>query len=172
MPEPVTPGDQETSQGTPPVQVVRSTRRVKTAQARFVDGRIKVMVPASMSDAEERACVDRLVAQIQRRRASSRIDLPRRARALAQRLGLPRPRTIEWSDRQALRWGSCSVTDGSIRISTRVAGMPGWVLDAVIVHELAHLVVPHHGDEFHELAGRYELTERARGYLIARAETG
>jgi hypothetical protein len=48
--------------------------------------------------------------------------------------------------------------------------MPGWVLDSVLVHELAHLEMAGHGRDFQELVGRYELTERAKGYLIAKGE--
>ena len=43
--------------------------------------------------------------------------------------------------------------------------MPDWVLDYVLVHELAHLVVPGHGPQFWSLVDRYPRTERARGYL-------
>jgi hypothetical protein len=50
-----------------------------------------------------------------------------------------------------------------------LAREPGWVLDYVIVHELAHLRVRRHGPGFWALVERYPLTERARGFLIARA---
>ena len=43
--------------------------------------------------------------------------------------------------------------------------MPSWVLDYVLVHELAHLRVPGHGPKFWALVDRYPRTERARGYL-------
>jgi len=56
----------------------------------------------------------------------------------------------------------------TIRISNRLAAEPGWVLDYVIVHELAHLLVPGHGPEFRALVDRYPRAERARGFLMAR----
>jgi len=64
-------------------------------------------------------------------------------------------------------WGSCTFTDGAIRIARRAASLPEWVLDYLLVHELAHLVHSDHGQEFHELENRYPLTERAKGYLLA-----
>ncbi|MGH9093556.1 MAG: M48 metallopeptidase family protein, partial [Acidimicrobiales bacterium] len=83
--------------------------------------------------------------------------------------GLPSPASIAWSDRQEWRWGSCTPAHGSVRISSRLAREPQWVLDYVIVHELAHLAEPGHGRRFWRLVERYPLTERARGFLIARA---
>ena len=54
-----------------------------------------------------------------------------------------------------------------LRITDRIAGFPEWVIDAVIVHELAHLVELGHGPEFHALADRYPKQERAYGFLLA-----
>jgi predicted metal-dependent hydrolase len=42
------------------------------------------------------------------------------------------------------------------------------VRDYVIVHELAHLLIADHSAEFWSLVDRYPLTERARGFLIAK----
>lgn len=43
--------------------------------------------------------------------------------------------------------------------------MPSWVLDYVLLHELAHLLEPRHGPAFWALLESYPRTERARGYL-------
>ena len=46
-------------------------------------------------------------------------------------------------------------------------GLPAFVVEYVLVHELAHLVQASHGPEFWALVNRYPKTERARGYLMA-----
>ena len=43
--------------------------------------------------------------------------------------------------------------------------MPGWVIDYVLLHELAHLVQPGHGPRFWSLMESFPRTERARGFL-------
>lgn len=155
-----------------PVDVVRSPRRKRTVQASLREGRIKVMVPDGLDPDEEARLVDQMTSRVVAKMSSDGVDLGERARLLARKYGLPEPESIEWSSRQMRRWGSCTREEGTIRISNRLASMPGWVLDAVLVHELAHLEVDDHGPRFHALVGRYELTERAKGYLIAKAEDG
>jgi predicted metal-dependent hydrolase len=150
------------------VVVVRSQKRRKTVEARQVDGVLRVSIPAAMSRAEEEKWVAEMVRRMERRSAAAVTDLAERAGRLAARYDLPTPGTIRWSDNQQWRWGSCTPGDGSIRISSRLAKEPGWVLDYVIVHELAHLAVPRHDRAFWALVARYPKAERARGFLIAR----
>jgi predicted metal-dependent hydrolase len=52
-----------------------------------------------------------------------------------------------------------------IRLSHRLRPMPVWVLDYVLVHELAHLVEPTHSTAFWRLVARYPDAERAKGFL-------
>lgn len=161
------PSDGATADGLP-VEVRRSARRKKTSEARIEDGRIVVLLPAWLPGHEADAHVAHLVGRLQRRHRSQEVDLAARADALARRHDLPRPAAIEWSERQQRRWGSCSVGTGSIRISSRLADAPRFVLDYVIVHELAHLAVPDHSPAFHDLVARYPRTERAKGWLLAK----
>jgi hypothetical protein len=150
-----------------PVEVIRSERRVKTVSARIVDGVIRVRIPAWMSEAEEQKFVREVVQRIEQERRSHAIDLEARAAMLADKFDLPVPESIRWSKTQRQRWGSCTVNRGDIRISDRLVDVPPWVLDHVIVHELAHLVVADHSPAFDALVNRNPLAERATGYLMA-----
>ncbi len=153
------------------VEVVRSSKRRKTVSASVIDGRVVVRMPTWMTKAQEDEYVTELVAKLERRRRSEVVDLTTRAAQLAKRYDLPKPTSIRFVSNQVSRWGSCTPSTGEIRISDRIAGFPTWVLDAVVVHELAHLVHLGHTPEFWELANRYSLTERALGFLIAKQMT-
>ena len=153
-------------------EVIRSPKRRKTVQARLVNGVVQVSIPARMTKAEEEKWVAEMVGRFQRKAATEPIDLASRAEVLAARYGLPQPASIRWVDNQEWRWGSCTPADRSIRLSTRLAGYPGWVVDYVIVHELAHLSVAGHGADFWALVNRYPRSERARGFLIAKGMDG
>lgn len=129
-----------------------------------------VMLPSQLSQAEEERWVATLLqrlAERERRRRPSDIALLERARELSRRHleAAADPVSVRWVTNQRSRWGSCTPDDGTIRLSTRLRGMPAWVVDYVLVHELAHLLVPGHGPDFWQLVARYPRTERARGYL-------
>lgn len=151
------------------VEVIRSPRRRKTVQARLVGGVLKVSIPSWMSHAEELRWVETMRARFERKTATDRIDLSDRAGQLAALYGLEVPISIRWVDNQESRWGSCTPRDRTIRLSSRLGREPDWVIDYVIVHELAHLSVSGHGPAFWALVGRYPLAERARGFLMARS---
>ncbi len=154
------------------VRIVRSANRRKTVSARQVDGYVLVQAPARMSEAELAPIVEQLTARLQRRGAVRDLDegdLERVAQELNRDYfgGRLTWRSIEWVSNQESRWGSCTPATGTIRLSHRLATMPTWVRDYVLVHELAHLLEPNHGPRFWELVNRYPRTERARGYLLA-----
>jgi hypothetical protein len=151
------------------VSVVRSARRKRTVGAHLRGGVLVITVPSWMTVAEEQLWRDRMVARYRRRLDADRIDLRERSTTLARRFDLPRPQHIRWADDMTTRWGSCTPASGTIRLSSRLASLPNWVIDYVIVHELAHLAVPAHNAEFWKLVARYPRAERAIGYLMAKS---
>ncbi|MEP6851490.1 MAG: M48 family metallopeptidase [bacterium] len=142
----------------------------------YRDGdRIVVLVPARLSREQERGWVERMVADVTAREERARTRgsrsgddaLLRRAKALNLRyLGGPvDPASVRWVPTMAHRWGSCTAADRTIRLSDRLRDFPDWVVDYVLVHELAHLTVGSHGPQFWALVARYDASERARGFL-------
>jgi predicted metal-dependent hydrolase len=110
--------------------------------------------------------LDRLERQERRSRPSDP-ELLQRALVLSERyLGLgARPTSVRWASDQRRRWGSCSVDEGSIRLSARLQGMPTWVVDYVLLHELAHLLEASHGSAFWALLAGYPDLDRAKAFL-------
>jgi len=158
------------------IEVRRSRQRRRTVSAYREGGRTIVLIPARFSADEEQVWVDAMMRRLaagDRRRRPSDEQLAARAADLSRRFldGLAKPASIVWVSNQNSRWGSCTPADGTIRISGRVKGMPSWVLDYVILHELTHLLQPGHGSEFWSLLDAYPRTERARGYLEGVAAT-
>jgi predicted metal-dependent hydrolase len=156
--------------GWPDVEVRISSRRRKTSEARWVGGRIVVSLPAHLSsEAREKTIawlVDRLVAKHPMRSTIGDAELMSRAAALSDRYGIgARPRSVRWVTNQSARWGSCSYHSGEIRLSHRLRAVPEWVLDAVLVHELAHLIHPDHSPAFHQLANSYRRHHEAGLFL-------
>ena len=155
----------------PPIRIVASARRRRTVSARMVGGVIELRVPAWMAEAERQRWAlkmrERVTRQLRRARPTDE-RLEQRARELNRLYFGGR---LTWSSiafaEQSSRWGSCTFTAGVIRISSRAASLPQFVLDYLLVHELAHLEVAGHGRRFWDLVNGYPRTERARGYLMA-----
>lgn len=154
----------------PVVEVRRSRKRRRTVAAYREDEKVVVLIPARMTRAEEKEWVRTMLARLERqekRRRPSDSGLMRRARDLNTKYldGKAAPATVRWVDNQNSRWGSCTPADKAIRLSRRLEGMPAWVIDYVLVHELAHLIEIGHTRRFWELVDRYPRSERAKGFL-------
>jgi hypothetical protein len=159
-----------TVEAVPEVEVRISARRKKTSEARWVGGRIVVSLPAHLDVESRQKTIDWLVNRLLTRH---RLDGPpgddellARAVALSDRYRLgARPVSVRWVTNQTARWASCSYYSGEIRVSHRLRAVPDWVLDSVLVHEVAHLVYPDHSPAFHRLAGAYPRHEEAGMFL-------
>ena len=150
--------------------VIRSTRRKKNVSAYRQGGRIVVSIPARMSKADERAMVPEMVAKIRAQEAAATMSeesLSNRVGELLSQLApeiTARPSSVNWRAMRE-RWGSCTGTDRSIRISDRLKGAPENVLDYVLFHEAIHLQFFDHGVEFKEILARFPEEALAEAYL-------
>jgi predicted metal-dependent hydrolase len=158
----------------PDVEVRRSRRRTRTVSAYRQDGpdgsKVIVLIPARFTRAEEAEWVEQMVARLDRsdrRRRRTDDQLMKRARELSKEFlaGKARPVGVRWVDNMTTRWASCTPADATIRLSDRLQGMPPWVVDYVLLHELAHLLEPGHNARFWQWVDQYPRAERAKGYL-------
>ena len=159
-----------------PVVVRRSARRRRTVAAFWEDGTAVVAIPANFSRAQEaewvRRMLDKLKVQGDRqskggRRPATDAALASHAADLSARYlgGRAAPTSVRWVSNQNSRWGSATPADGSIRLSDKLRPMPQWVIDYVLLHELAHLLVAGHNASFWRLLEAYPETARAKAFL-------
>jgi predicted metal-dependent hydrolase len=173
---PIVSEEPESPEPGPAVEIRVSARRRKTVAAHWEGETVVVVVPPRLSRRDRQVYADELVAKLvtdRERRRPTDAALTSRATDLSDRYldGRARPAAVMWSKRQHHRWGSCSPGDRTIRVSDRLKDVPEWVLDAVLVHELAHLLRAEHDAEFHALVGRYPRTDDA-GHFLAGYESG
>lgn len=155
------------------VLVRRSTRRRRTVSITRREGDLVIAIPATFSAREERDWVTRMVDQLvskeaknsPRRRSDTALAAMAREVSQDHLDGRARPTSVSWSTRQNQRWGSCTPADGTIRLSHQLQDMPDYVVRAVMMHELVHLLVPGHGPEFQALMARCPQAEKAKGFL-------
>jgi hypothetical protein len=144
----------------PEVEIRASSRRKKTGTAHWSGSRIVVLIPARIKGRERTSFVDDLVERLMTQRpqnSAGDASLEDRAKELAEIYndGVL-PSSVRWVKNQQARWASCSPASKEIRLSNRLRQCPEWVIDAVLVHELAHLQEVGHTALFNEIANRFE----------------
>ena len=155
------------------VKIIRSPRRKRTVSARLVKDMLLVNAPVFMPEARLEKIVANFKERFQRKRLKEELNQKEDLMSAARRLNEKyfenklKVEAIEYSVNQNSRFGCCNYRAGHIRISHRLGLMPAWVRDYVIVHEMAHLIQPDHSRAFRDIVSRYELAERAKGYLMA-----
>lgn len=157
------------------LRIIRSRRRQKTVRSEVVDETtLEIHAPYHCSEAEILRVADVLIAKTERKLAQREAReedtfLEERARVLNERYfgGKLHWHQVRFVRNQHKRFGSCTPDRGTIRISDRLRSAPPFVLDYVLVHELAHMIEPNHSPAFWKLVNRFPKAERARGYLMA-----
>lgn len=152
------------------VEIRRSTRRTRTVRAYREGDTIIVLMPANLPRAVEDEHVRTLVGRLEQRERRARPsddELLERAGELSRTWlgGAAVPSSVRWVTNMEKRWGSCSSDDRSIRLSHRLKGMPSYVVDYVLLHELAHLLEPNHSARFWSLVDVHPEAAKAKGFL-------
>lgn len=154
------------------IRLVASSQRKKTISATVRDGMIQLSVPAHISDESIVTTARSLIAKIKERQQHAQKshtdeEIHDHALHLARVWlgGEVEPSSVVWSDRQTTLWGSCTPSTRRIRLSTMLKGMPQWVIDGVIIHELAHLKYSGHGRDFQQYAAQYPRMAEADAFL-------
>ena len=154
----------------PEFRVIRSSRRKRTLHAFRQNGVIEIHIPDRLSRRQEFDVIPEMIDLVLKRENRLRKSDGALFEMCDQLLAefLPefneRPISVTWRVMRE-RWGSCTTVDKTIRISDRLNGSPDYVLRYVLFHELIHLRIAGHGDDFHELLARYGDKERAEAFL-------
>lgn len=146
-------------------------KRVKNVNGRIRGSTLYISAPPSMSSERlETVSID-LARKLLRRERARRVNNEEDALALALKVSrrFPKPPQIDralFVTTQHARWGSYSQKTRTIRLNAALSSMPRWVLEAVVAHELAHVIHPDHSPAFWELLHSiYPDTERAMAFL-------
>lgn len=140
------------------VQPARGAR----ASAALRDGALCVTVPPADDPRDDGVALRVALLRWYRRRTAAALD-DRMPEWIAC-LGRAPTRVLVRDQRR--RWGSCA-PDGTLRFNLRLAMLPPELVDYVIVHELAHLLVPRHGPTFWAVVLRTLPDARARSRALA-----
>ena len=154
----------------PQYRVVRKERRRRSISAFRQGGVIEIHIPAKMSKRQELEIIPEMIAMVLRREGRSRktdLQLLEIGMELLAKY-LPDfdvvPASINWRN-MSERWGSCTTVDRTIRISDRLIGAPNYVLNYIIFHELIHLRIPGHDQDFYNNLNRFTDQQKCEAFL-------
>ena len=154
----------------PEFRVIRSSRRKRTLNAFRQNGVIEIHIPDRLSRRQEFEMIPEMIDLVLKRenrlRKSDNALLELCDLILAEYLPdfSERPISVTWRVMRE-RWGSCTTVDKTIRISERLNSAPDYVIRYVLFHELIHLRITGHGDDFYEFLARYPEKVRAEAFL-------
>ena len=157
------------------VKVNFSQKRIRTIGAKMVGDTMHINAPAGIPQERLQRVIDKFKIRFEKQKLRQELNkTPETLQEIAQRLnnqyfsGKLEIKSIEYSVNQDRIFGICNHRTKNIKISYRLKEMPDWVRNYVIIHELAHIIEPNHGENFWNIVNRYSLSERARGYLLAK----
>ena len=154
------------------VRIIRSRRRRRTISARIVKDTLLVSAPQFLPPERLEKIISGFKVKFERKKIKEELDRSQDLKEIAASLNERffgnklKINSIEYVTGQNRKYGCCNYRTADIRISHRIGLMPQWVRDYVLIHEMAHLIEPNHSKDFWDIVSRYELAERAKGFLM------
>lgn len=158
--------------------IVIERKAVKNINARLRDTTMYVSVPHRLAQARIDEVLPELARRLIRRAHARQVNTEEDALGLVQQVALRFPNKpeiahVEFVTTQQARWGSYSGQTRTIRLNAALRTMPRWVLEAVVAHELAHVIHLDHSPAFWKLLRQVcPETDRARAFLAGVAWFG
>lgn len=153
------------------LNLVIERKQVKNINARLRGDVLYVSAPMHLPQSTLDQAVSDLARRLVRRVHALKINGEEDALALAQQVAarfpvVPDVAHVRFVTTQEARWGSYSSRTRTVRLHASLRQMPRWVLEAVIAHELAHVIHLDHSPAFWELLRRVcPDTDRANAFL-------
>jgi hypothetical protein len=116
---------------------------VSRVAVRFDHWSFQITVPTSQNGDERRRAIALAMENWYRRRAQARLES--RVERWSKVIGCAIPRVLVRDQRQ--RWGSCG-PDGTLRFNWRIVMAEPALIDYVVAHELLHLRIRNHSQDF------------------------
>lgn len=153
------------------LRIVLERKRVRHINARLRKETLFISAPLHATRQLLEQVIPDLARRLVRRVHARKVNAEEDAVALVQRVAArfpnrPEVAHVEFVTTQMSRWGSYSSRTRTIRLHAALRDMPRWVLEAVVAHELAHVVLLHHGPEFWALLRSVDPdVDKADGFL-------
>jgi predicted metal-dependent hydrolase len=122
---------------------------VERVVVQFDHWSFKLTVPSTLDGSERAAATRKAIRKWYEKRAVERMRS--RVEKWVRTIGASPARVLTRDQRS--RWGSCS-PNGTLRFNWRIVMAEPALIDYVVVHELAHLVVRTHSAEFWQQVAR------------------
>lgn len=127
----------------------------------FIDKNSEWIAQAGEKAERRRVCRDGFFSRLSLSTAAEAREAARRmnelikplVRKYAAEMGVS-PKVIRYRATRS-RLGSCRKSTGEITFSVYLLLLPDWIVEHVVVHELAHLIEPNHGPGFYRVMDRH-----------------
>ncbi len=113
---------------------------------------IEVTIPENINYEKKKECIDKALKGLLKHNTT--VMIQERLPILSKKINV---KYNSFSVRDSLtRFGSCNTIRKTLSFNSRLIMLPEDKVDAIIVHELCHIIHPNHSQDFYNLVKRYQ----------------